>query len=44
MEIDEIERIKKKLKKEFLDNVEMNEDSDIPVTEKKTKEKNYKNA
>ena len=44
MEKDEIERIKKKLKKEFLENVEVNENSDIPVTEKKVKEKKYKNV
>jgi len=44
MEKDEIERIKKKLKKDFLENFEVNENSDIAVTEKKVKEKKFKNV
>ena len=36
---DEIEKIKKKLKKEFDDLVDVNPDSDIPVSEKKVKDK-----
>lgn len=36
---DEIEKIKKKLRKDFEENVEINEDSDIPISEKKVKDK-----
>lgn len=36
---DEIEKIKKRLKKDFEESVEINNDSDIPVSEKKVKDK-----
>jgi hypothetical protein len=39
---DELEKIKKKLKKEFDENIEVNPESDIPVSERKTKEKKIK--
>ena len=39
---DELEKIKKKLKKEFDENIDVNPDYDIPVSEKKTKEKKIK--
>lgn len=36
--MEEIEKLKKKLKKEFNDIAEVNEDSDFPIHEKFTKE------
>ena len=36
--MEEIENIRKKLKKDF-DNVDVDEDSDIPVSERKVKDK-----
>ena len=40
--MDEIEKLKKKIKKEFEENIEIDEDSDLPVHEKYTKEKKIK--
>jgi hypothetical protein len=40
--MDEIEKLKKKIKKDFEDHIEVNEDSDHPVHEKYTKEKKLK--
>ena len=39
---DEIDKIKKKIKKDF-DNFEVDEDSDIPVHEKRAKDKKFRN-
>lgn len=40
--MDEIEKIKKKIKKELDETIEVDEDSDLPVHEKFTKEKKIK--
>lgn len=40
--MDELKKIKKKLKKEFDEIFEVDEDSDLPVHEKFTKEKKIK--
>lgn len=42
MKMDEIDKIKKKIKKEIEESFEVDEDSDIPVHEKRVKEKNIK--
>ena len=36
---DEIDKLRKKIKKDFSDNVDVDLDSDIPVSEKKVKDK-----
>ena len=36
---DEIEKIKRKLRKDFDDLIDVNEDSDIPISEKRVKDK-----
>lgn len=40
--MDEIKKLKKKIKKEFEEHIEINPDSDYPVHEKLTKEKKIK--
>ena len=40
--MDELNKLKKKIKKEFEENLEVDEDSDLPVHEKFTKEKKVK--
>jgi hypothetical protein len=37
--LDELEKIKKRLKKDFDDLADVDEDSDIPVSERKVKDK-----
>jgi len=39
---DELEKIKKKIKKDFGDIIEVNPDSDIPISEKKVKDKKFR--
>jgi len=40
--MDELEKIKKKIKKDFEETVEIDENSDLPIHEKFTKEKKIK--
>jgi hypothetical protein len=42
MPMDDIEKIKRRLRKEFDDLIESDEDSDIPISERKVKEKKIK--
>jgi len=42
--MDELEKIKKKLKKDFEENMEVNENSDIPLSEKKVKYRKFKDV
>ncbi|MFH1770608.1 MAG: hypothetical protein ABH828_03550 [archaeon] len=39
--MDEFEKLRKKLRDEIEDSVDINEDSDLPITEKKTKKKKF---
>ena len=39
--MDEIEKLRKKIKKEAEEHFEVHEDSDIPISEKKVKEIQY---
>ncbi|MFQ5475016.1 MAG: hypothetical protein ACE5DM_04225 [Candidatus Nanoarchaeia archaeon] len=39
--MDEIDKIRKKVKKDAEKNIEVHPDSDIPITEKKTKQKKF---
>lgn len=42
--MEETEKIRKKLRKELEDSIDINEDSDIPVRERLTKDKKIKKA
>ena len=42
MDDNEIDKIRKKLKKEFDDAVDIDEDSDIPISEREVKDKKIK--
>lgn len=39
--MDELDKLRKELKDEIEDSVDVDEDSDLPITEKKTKQKKF---
>lgn len=42
--MDEMEKIRKEIRKEVEDSIDVNEDSDIPIREKLTKDKKIRNV